>query len=69
MCRHVRAVVSLALDALEGAKGVPERETKLNRRIVQATRLRYGLDEDRPRTLREVSAFLQSIKMTWHAWR
>ena len=55
-CRHVRAIVSLALEALASAKGRSGMQSKTNQRIVQAMRLRYGLDDNRPRTYVEVSA-------------
>ena len=54
-CRHVRAIVSLALEALASTPGRSGRESKTNQRIAQAMRLRYGLDDDQPRTYVEVS--------------
>ncbi len=53
VCRHVRSIVSLALDALAGPADV--KKDTYNRRLVRAMRLRYGLDDDQPRTLKEVS--------------
>ena len=44
----MRGIVGLALDALASTSDVPDKVSKQNQRIVQAMRLRYGLDDDRP---------------------
>ena len=54
-CRHVRSIVSLALDALATPDSRHAKANAYNQRRVRAMRLRYGLDDDRPRTLKEVS--------------
>ncbi len=56
MCRHMRAVVNLALDALACRDGAPGGNPKRNQLMAAAMRLRYGLDDNKPRTLKEVSA-------------
>ena len=53
--------MGLALDALASTSDVPDKVSKQNQRIVQAMRLRYGLDADRPRKVKEVSALLRSL--------
>lgn len=54
-CRHVRSIVSLALDALATPDSRHAKANLYNQRLVRAMRLRYGLDDNRPRTLKEVS--------------
>ena len=56
MCRHMRAVVNLALDALACKDGAPGGQPKRHQLMAAAMRLRYGLDDNKPRTLKEVSA-------------
>ena len=56
MCRHMRAVVNLALDALACKAGAPGGYPKRHQLMAAAMRLRYGLDDNKPRTLKEVSA-------------
>ena len=53
--RHVRSIVSLALDALAARDSRHVKVNGYNHRVIRAMRLRYGLDDDRPRTLKEVS--------------
>lgn len=53
--------MGLALDALASTSDVPDKVSKQNQGIVQAMRLHYGLDDDRPRKLKEVSALLRSL--------
>ena len=55
MCRHMRAVVNLALDALACKNGEPGYQQKRHQLMAAAMRLRYGLDDNKPRTLKEVS--------------
>ena len=52
----MRAVVNLALDALACKDGAPGGYPKRNQLMAAAMRLRYGLDDNKPRTLKEVSA-------------
>ena len=58
LCRHVRSIVSLALDALAARDLRHVKAASYNQRVIRAMRLRYGLDDDRPRTLKEVSSSL-----------
>ncbi len=58
LCRHVRSIVSLALDALAARDLRHVKANGYNQRVIRAMRLRYGLDDDRPRTLKEVGALL-----------
>ena len=60
--RHVRSIVSLALDALAARDSRHVKVNGYNHRVIRAMRLRYGLDDDRPRTLKEVS---QTPLSTW----
>ena len=53
----MRAVVNLALDALACKDGAPGGYPKRNQLMAAAMRLRYGLDDNKPRTLKEVSAW------------
>ena len=53
--------MGLALDALASTCTVPDKVSKQNQHKVQAMRLRYGLDDDRPRKLKEVCALLWSL--------
>ena len=55
MRRHMRAVVNLALDALSCKDGEPGYQHKRHQLMAAAMRLRYGLDDNKPRTLKEVS--------------
>ena len=56
MRRHMRAVVNLALDALACKDGEPGYQHKRHQLMAAAMRLRYGLDDNKPRTLKEVSS-------------
>ena len=55
MCRHMRAVVNLALDALACKDGAPGYQPERYQLMAAAMRLRYGLDDNKPLTLKEVS--------------
>ena len=59
LCRHMRAIVNLALDALACTDTGRRKGLQYNQRIVQAMRLRYGLDDDRARTLSEVNTLIE----------
>ena len=50
----MRSIVSLALDALAAPDARHGKLNSYNQRLICAMRLRYGLDDDRPRTLKEV---------------
>ena len=51
----MRSIVSLAMDAL-AASASRHGKHSYNQRLICAMRLRYGLDDNRPRTLKEVSS-------------
>ena len=55
----MRAIVNLALDALACTDTGRKKGMQYNQRIVQAMRLRYGLDDDRARTLNEVKTVIR----------
>lgn len=63
----MRAVVNLALDTLACKDGKePGYQQKRHQLMVTAMRLRYGLDDNKPRTLKEVSSGA-SAPLLWPA--